>query len=858
MSDPAESKPTSVNLDEFEFGETLRAHQGGDKAFGRFVMKRKLGQGGMGMVWLAKDTLLRNREVALKFAPPNIRSDDSAIEELKVETLSGQALAHPNIVRIFDFFIDEDCAAICMEYVDGETLARLRTGQPGKIFEPRHVARWIAQLLDGLSYAHRTARLVHRDLKPPNLIINKQGDLKIMDFGIARSIQDSITRVTNAGASTGTLAYMSPQQAAGQHAGPEDDIYSLGCTLYELFTGKPPFYTGDISRQLRDMVPPTVSERRLEFGITTAEPMPPVWQDVVMRCLAKQPEHRPASIDEVRLLLGLGGQTSTPNLPPVLDVPVTTAQSLTGTAHNPPTQAGVSGRAVTLRASQALQPLVLDTQSRAAQAATRAATTAATPEDSGTTIPARKTTLLRWFAGAAALVALTGIVVWFRHHGDDGKQEDQSALQAGASEVRAQPDPPDVAKNAGAARPGSSTPPESNTGTPPASQGGEKAAMAAAVPDKSLGLLVPDAYKNFADAMAAAKPGETIKIKGGTYDEPLRLVEGVSVTAAVPGEAVLISVPGAQGVALDAEKVKTPVTITGITFSHAEGDATPASAALATAGVLSSQIEFIDCVFEAGLGSGLRVEGASRVTLTRCEVRKNLSGGIIVARGARLVVTGGQVSGNGGDGLQVSGTGSAALIESTAIKRNLRNGVMVEQGASLTGQGIIASENSFNGIHAADENTTLSLKGGECARNGFSFVGKDSKGSLSGQGGAGLVAEAGARLVVEGAQIAGNARDGVNMSECAGGSRVSGCTMTSNARNSVLVVCSSRPEVEILSNRCQDSERGIAVGGAEFSPRLTGNHFENVLVGVFVDAARPQLGENTFTNVKVEVQQTPP
>ena len=102
------------------------------------------------MVWLAEDTLLKNREVALKFAPPNIRDDDSAIEELKQETLSGQALAHPNIVRIYDFFIDEESAAICMEYVDGETLARLRTRQPGKIFEPRQVTRWVAQLLDGV------------------------------------------------------------------------------------------------------------------------------------------------------------------------------------------------------------------------------------------------------------------------------------------------------------------------------------------------------------------------------------------------------------------------------------------------------------------------------------------------------------------------------------------------------------------------------------------------------------------------------------------------------------------------------------------------------------------------------------
>jgi len=297
MPPPDPSTP-SVNLDEFEFGDTLRAHQGGDKAFGRFVMKRKLGQGGMGVVWLAEDTLLRNREVALKFAPPNIRDDDSAIEELKQETLSGQALAHPNIVRIYDFFIDEESAAICMEYVDGETLARLRTRQPGKIFEPRQVTRWVAQLLDGLSYAHRSARLVHRDLKPPNLIVNTQGDLKIMDFGIAMVPDLEKGMTIDHDMFLGTPLYTSPEQATGDHIDGRADLYSLGLVAFELLTGAPPFDSLDAHEVLVKQVEEPIRPPRLLNPNVPAD-----LNEFVLRATQKRPEDRFQSGREIQAFL---------------------------------------------------------------------------------------------------------------------------------------------------------------------------------------------------------------------------------------------------------------------------------------------------------------------------------------------------------------------------------------------------------------------------------------------------------------------------------------------------------------------------------------------------------------------------
>src|SRR5438093_1030635 len=110
--------------------------------------------------------------------------------------------------------------------------------------------RWVEQLCEALAYAHERARVVHRDLKPANLMINTKGELKITDFGIARSLSDSVSMLTMARGTSGTLVYMSPQQLDGDKASHLDDIYSVGATLYELLTGKPPFYSGGIERQI--------------------------------------------------------------------------------------------------------------------------------------------------------------------------------------------------------------------------------------------------------------------------------------------------------------------------------------------------------------------------------------------------------------------------------------------------------------------------------------------------------------------------------------------------------------------------------------------------------------------------------
>jgi serine/threonine protein kinase/Tfp pilus assembly protein PilF len=269
----------------------------GQRLFGRYMLIRILGRGGMGIVWLAHDEELEHK-VALKFLPDLIIHDAALLSNLKRETRRCLELTHKNIVRIYDFVHDERSGCISMEYVDGDTLSKLRCDKERKVFEAPELSDWMSQLDDALDYAHNYARIIHRDLKPSNLMVNQRGELKVSDFGIARSLGDSMSVITMAGGRSGTLAYMSPQQLEGERGTHLDDIYSLGATVYELLTSKPPFYVGNIDRQIREKIPPSMSERRKEFDIE-GEPIPAVWEEVVARCLAKDPAHRPQSVREI-------------------------------------------------------------------------------------------------------------------------------------------------------------------------------------------------------------------------------------------------------------------------------------------------------------------------------------------------------------------------------------------------------------------------------------------------------------------------------------------------------------------------------------------------------------------------------
>lgn len=280
--------------------------------FNRYKLQRVLGRGGMGVVWLADDLKLE-RPVALKFLPSLIGLDPAAVKELKTETRRGLELSHPNIVRIYDFVDDDDTAAISMEFVDGKTLSELRLNTEGGVFTTEEVSRWLLGVCDALDYAHFQRKLVHRDLKPANIMLTTRDAVaKIADFGIARSLSDTMSRlsVANMGAS-GTLPYMSPQQAMGERPLPTDDVYSLGATLYELFSGKPPFYRGDLPMQINSKIPPSVAERRAELDIKGREELPKVWEDAIAACLSKDPNMRPTCAGMLAEMLGLKAGTGT-------------------------------------------------------------------------------------------------------------------------------------------------------------------------------------------------------------------------------------------------------------------------------------------------------------------------------------------------------------------------------------------------------------------------------------------------------------------------------------------------------------------------------------------------------------------
>ncbi|MCX6953278.1 MAG: SUMF1/EgtB/PvdO family nonheme iron enzyme [Verrucomicrobia bacterium] len=284
-----------------------------DLAFSsRYRMKAELGRGGMGVVWRAEDTKLQ-RDVALKFLPDLVVRDREAMADLAAETRRCLDLTHPHIVRVYDLVEEVTRAAISMELVEGGSLAERKLRQPDRCFSVAAIAPWIAQLCSALDYAHTKVRLVHRDLKPLNLLIDSRGDLKVVDFGIARSLLNSGTRLSGHTKSASvSLGYAGPQQLMGEPAAVTDDIYSLGATVYELLTGKPPFYEGDIITQLREIVPPSMTARRAALGVTGHEPIPEAWEKTIAACLAKKAEDRPQSAGEVAARLGFPLAGSSP------------------------------------------------------------------------------------------------------------------------------------------------------------------------------------------------------------------------------------------------------------------------------------------------------------------------------------------------------------------------------------------------------------------------------------------------------------------------------------------------------------------------------------------------------------------
>jgi serine/threonine-protein kinase len=253
----------------------------------RYVIERKLGSGGMADVYLAEDQEL-GRRVALKLLDDRHAADEQFVERFRREAQSAAGLNHPSIVSIFDRGYAEGTYYIAMEYLDGRTLKELLV-KNGPTPVPIAID-YARQILGALAFAHRNG-IVHRDIKPHNIVVGSDGRLKVTDFGIARS---GASQMTEAGSIVGTAQYLSPEQARGAPVDPRSDIYSLGVVLYEMLTGKVPF-SGDtpveIAMKHLSQVPELPSQLRSNI--------PHDLDAVVMRALAKDPEQRYASAEEM-------------------------------------------------------------------------------------------------------------------------------------------------------------------------------------------------------------------------------------------------------------------------------------------------------------------------------------------------------------------------------------------------------------------------------------------------------------------------------------------------------------------------------------------------------------------------------
>jgi len=281
--------------------DDLPTQGGGELLFRRYRVQRELGRGGMGVVVLAHDTAL-DIPVAVKLVPDLVVKDTEAVTDLRKEVLRGMALNHDGVVRTHHFEKDESGAAIVMEFIEGDTLTDLKTAQPGGCFDPAQILPWLEQLCAVLDYAHQEKRIIHRDLKPRNVMLTKDGRIKVADFGIAAVISDSMSRHSMEGKVSGTLSYMSPQQAEGKRPSHLDDIHALGATIYELLTGKPPFFRGNpatIMAQILTVAAPSMAERREDLEVVGKAPLPAQWEETIAACLAKNPADRPQRAGDV-------------------------------------------------------------------------------------------------------------------------------------------------------------------------------------------------------------------------------------------------------------------------------------------------------------------------------------------------------------------------------------------------------------------------------------------------------------------------------------------------------------------------------------------------------------------------------
>ena len=367
----------------------------------RYRLERRLGVGGMATVQLAFDTRLE-RYVAVKLLAEHLAEDSSFVSRFRREALAAARLVHPNIVQVFDFGSDHLSHRnfIVMEYVDGQSCAEiLRDRGP---LGPRDAVDILAQACRGLDYAHRNG-VVHRDVKPGNLLRNTDGVVKLADFGIAKAAEQS--DITKAGSVLGTAAYLSPEQTRGEPADPGSDLYALGVVAYQLLAGRLPYEAASLTdlARLQEAAPPEPLDE-------INRDVPPALAETVERALSRDRADRFADAAEMEDALRDGLRGVSHGLPDA-DRRDARAGQLGGdadahgsrTASNPPAP----------RPSRRLQPIAEEPR-RAAPAARRAAPP-----------PERRSSGGRWMALLLVLVVIVGGVVAYELVGNANQKSVQ-------------------------------------------------------------------------------------------------------------------------------------------------------------------------------------------------------------------------------------------------------------------------------------------------------------------------------------------------------------------------------------------------------------------------------------------------
>ena len=293
FNQPLEVSPNSV--------AAFHALQPGVVFGGRYEIVRVLGQGGMGAVYQARDREL-DRLIALKVIRPELATDPAILQRFKQELILARNITHKNVVRIYDLGEAEGIRFISMEYVDGEDLRTLLRHQ-GK-FSSREASRMIEQVCRALDAAHAEG-VIHRDLKPQNIMRDKHGRIVVMDFGLARSLGE--TGLTQTGAIVGTLEYMSPEQALGTQLDQRSDIFSVGLIFYELLTGKAPY---EADTAIASLMKRTREDARPASDVDRS--VPKSLSAIVGRCLEREPANRYHSV--VELLQQLSTWEANPNI----------------------------------------------------------------------------------------------------------------------------------------------------------------------------------------------------------------------------------------------------------------------------------------------------------------------------------------------------------------------------------------------------------------------------------------------------------------------------------------------------------------------------------------------------------------